>query len=179
MPVLESNQQAKARMQNPLRLVAIPLAIALACSTVGCTLYGEKKPPTLANTTSAEQYERIMWQMVAKQQWNKISPLLSTTLVWNVDGKSLNSGQVVPWLQSLNLKDAVITNASVQPNGPDMTVAYTLQLSGTMKESPSGTVIGYSALSVWQQTKAKGGGWILIAHSQEPTFAASTAPTSR
>ncbi len=91
-PVLESNQQAKARMQNPLRLAAVPLALALACSAIGCTIYGEKKPPTLASTTSAEQYERILWQMVQKQQWNKISPLFSTTLVWNVDGKSLGSG---------------------------------------------------------------------------------------
>ena len=37
-------------MQKPLRLIAAPLALALACSTVGCTIYGEKKPPTLANT---------------------------------------------------------------------------------------------------------------------------------
>ena len=116
-------------MQKSLRLVAAPLALVLACSTVGCTIYGEKKPPTLSSTTSAEQYERILWQMAQKQQWNKISPLFSTTLVWNVEGKSLASGQVVPWLQSLNLKDAVVNNASVQPNGPDMTVSYTLQIS--------------------------------------------------
>ena len=147
-------------MQNHLKFVALPLAIALACSAIGCTLYGEKKPPTLASTTSAEQYERILWQTVQKQQWNKISPLLSTTLVWNADGKSLNSGQVVPWLQSLNLKDAVITNASVQPNGPDMTVAYSLQLSQS-----NGTVRNLTALSVWQQMK--GGSYILIAHSQQ------------
>lgn len=163
-------------MQKSLRIVAAPLALLLACGATGCTIYGEKKPPTLASTTSAEQYERTLWQMAQKQQWNKISPLFSTTLVWNVDGKSLGSGQVVPWLQSLNLKDAVVTNASVQPNGPDMTVSYTLQLSGTSKDSPSGTVTGYSGLSVWQQTKGRG--WILIAHSQEPTFAASIAPTS-
>src|SRR5271154_2873965 len=100
-------------MQKPLRLLAAPLALVLACCSVACTIYGEKKPPTLASTTSAEQYERILWQMVQKQQWNKISPLFSTTLVWNVEGKSLSSGQVVPWLQSLNLKDALVTNASV------------------------------------------------------------------
>jgi hypothetical protein len=147
-------------MQKPHRFAAASLAAVLAVGTVGCTLYGEKKPPTLASTTSAEQYERILWQMVAKQQWNKIAPLFSTTLVWNADGKSLNSGQVVPWLQSLNLKDAVITNASVQPNGPDMTVAYTLQLS-----SANGTVQNLTALSVWQQMK--GGSYILIAHSQQ------------
>jgi hypothetical protein len=164
-------------MQKPHRLAAASLAAILAGSAIGCTMYGEKKPPTLASTTSAEQYERILWQMVQKQQWNKVSPLFSTTLVWNVDGKSLSSGQVVPWLQSLDLKDAVVNKATVQPNGPDMTVAYTLQLSGTSKDSPSGTVTGYSALSVWQQTK--GGGWILIAHSQEREFDPSFGPTAR
>jgi hypothetical protein len=147
-------------MQKSLRLLAVPLAVALACSAIGCTLYGEKKPPTLASTTSAEQYERILWQMVQKQQWNKISPLLSTTLVWNVEGRSLNGGQVMSWLQSLNLKDAVITNVSVQPNGPDMTVAYTLQISNA-----NGTIQNLTALSVWQQMK--GGSYILIAHSQQ------------
>ena len=147
-------------MQNPLRLVALPLALALAGSTIGCTLYGEKKPPTLASTTSAEQYERILWHMAQKQQWNKIPPLFSTTLVWNADGKSLNSGQIVPWLQSLGLKDAVITNATVQPNGPDMTVAYTVQVS-----QANGTIQNLTALSVWQQMK--GGSYILIAHSQQ------------
>ena len=63
-------------MQTLLRLIAVPLALALACSTVGCTIYGEKKPPTLSSTTSAEQYERILWQMAQKQQWNKIYPAL-------------------------------------------------------------------------------------------------------
>lgn len=150
-------------MQNPLRLAAAPLALVLACSTVGCTIYGEKKSPSLAST-SAEQYERILWQLVQKQQWNKISPLFSTTLVWNVDGKSLSSGQVVPWLQSLNLKDAMVTNASIQPNGPDMTVAYTLQLS-----QANGTVRNLTVLSVWQQMK--NGSYILIAHSQQPSTA--------
>jgi hypothetical protein len=163
-------------MQKFLRLAAAPLALALACGAVGCTIYGEKKPPTLASTTSAEQYERILWQMVQKQQWNKISPLFSTTLVWNADGKSMSSGQVISYMQSLNLKDATVTNASVQPNGPDMTVAYTLQLSSGSKDSPSGVVSSFLALSVWQQTKS--GGWMLIAHSQEPLSVASTAPAA-
>ncbi len=147
-------------MQKSLRLVAAPLALALACCSVGCTVYGEKKPPTLHSTTSAEQCERILWQMVQKQQWDKISPLFSTTLVWNVDGKSLGSDQVVPWLQSLNLKDAIVRDASVKPNGPDMTVAYTLQISNA-----GGTVQNLTVLSVWQQMK--NGSYILIAHSQQ------------
>jgi hypothetical protein len=149
-------------MEKSLRFIAAPLALALACCMIGCTIYGEKKPPTLSSTTSAEQHERIMWQMVTKRQWNKISPLFSTTLVWNVDGKSLHNGQVVPWLQSLNLKDAVVNNASVQPNGPDMTVAYTLQISNA-----NGTIQNLTVLSVWQQMK--NGTYILIAHSQQPS----------
>ncbi len=64
-------------MQKLLRLAAVPLAIALACSTVGCTLYGEKKPPTLASTTSAEQYERIYWQSCAKGRIGNRSTALS------------------------------------------------------------------------------------------------------
>jgi hypothetical protein len=142
------------------RLAAASLAAILACSVTGCTIYGEKKPPTLATTTSAEQYERILWQMVQKQQWSKVSPLFSTTLVWSVEGRSLNSGQVMPWLQALNFKDAVITNASVQPNGPDMTVAYTLQISNA-----NGTVQNLTVFSVWQ--RMKNGSYILIAHSQQ------------
>jgi hypothetical protein len=110
--------------------------------------------------------------MVQKQQWPKISPLFSTTLVWNVDGKSIASDQVVPYLQTLNLKDAVITNVSVQPNGPDMTVSYTLQLSGA-----NGAPREFSVFSVWQQLK--GGSYILIAHSQQAQTPSSTASSTR
>ncbi len=145
-------------MPKPLRLLVVSLALAI--SATGCTLFPEQKSPTLKNTTSAEQYERILWQTVQKQQWNTISGLFSTTLVWHVDGKSLGSDQVVPYLQSLNLKDAIIRDASIKPNGPDMTVNYTLQISG-----PNGAPQNFSAFSVWQQVK--GGSYILIAHSQQ------------
>ena len=154
-------------MQKPLHSFAAVIALLLSMGVPGCTLFPEKKQPTLASTTSAEAHERILWQMVEKQQWGKIPPLFSTTLVWNVDGKSLSSDQVVPYLQSLGLKDAVVRDASIKPNGPDMTVAYTLQLSGA-----NGNPRELSAFSVWQQVK--GGGYILIAHSEQPLVAAST-----
>ena len=147
------------------------IALLLGMGIAGCTLYPEKKPPTLASTTSAEAHERILWQMVQKQQWNKISPLFSSTLVWNVDGRSLSSDQVVPYLQPLGLKDAVVRDASIKPNGPDMTVAYTLQLSGV-----NGSPRELSAFSVWQQMK--GGGYVLIAHSEQG-HAASTSASIR
>jgi len=154
-------------MQKRFQSFAAPIALLLSMGIVGCTVYPEKKPPALASTTSAEAHERILWQMVQKQQWNKISPLFSATLVWNVDGKSLSRDQVVPYLQSLGLKDAVVRDASIKPNGPDMTVAYTLQLSAA-----NGNPRELSAFSVWQQVK--GGGYVLIAHSEQAQAAGST-----
>src|SRR5271170_1970162 len=155
-------------MQKPLHFSAALIALLLSMGIVGCTVYPEKKPPTLASTTSAEEHERILWQMVQKQQWGKISPLFSTTLVWNADGKSLSADQVVAYLQSLNLKDAVVRDASIKPNGPDMTVAYTLQLSGA-----NGNPRELSAFSVWQQVK--GGSYVMIAHSEQGQAAATSA----
>jgi len=169
--VLESSLQAKANMPKPVKLLTLPLAFLLTIGILGCTLYPEKTPPTLATTTSAEQHERILWQMVQKQQWDKISPLFATTLIWNANGKSLTSDQVVPYLKSLNLKDAVVRDASIQPNGPDMTVTYTLQIS-----SASGAPQEFSVFSVWQQLKK--GGYILIAHSQQ-SLTAGTRAASR
>jgi hypothetical protein len=158
-------------MHKPLRLAAAPLALLLACTTIGCTIFAEKKPPTLATTTSAEQYERILWQTIQKQEWNKITPLFSATLVWNADGKSPGPDHVVPYLQSLNLKDALITSASVSPNGPDMTVVYTLQIS-----QANGAIQNLTAFSVWQQMK--NGSYILIAHSQQAAPSTTTATSA-
>lgn len=134
----------------------------------GCTLFSEKKVPTLATSTSAEQHERLLWQMVQKQQWNKITPLFSTTLIWHIDGKKLSSDQVVPYLQSLNLKDAVVSDASIQPNGQDMIVTYNLQLSGA-----NAALQNYSVFSIWQQLK--NGGYVMVAHSQHALPAASAS----
>jgi hypothetical protein len=159
-------------MHKPFQLLSVSLALLLTVSSVGCTLYSEKNPPTLATTTSAEQHDRILWQMVQKQQWAKIAPLFSTTLVWNVNGKSLNASEVVPYLQSLNLKDAVVRDAAIQPNGTNMTVTYTLQIS-----TANGTPQDFSVFSVWQQIK--GGGYILIAHSQQAHPTASTTASLR
>jgi len=159
-------------MPKPSRYFTALLAFSLVAGIAGCTLFPEKNPPTLASTTSAEQHDRILWQMVQKGQWDKISPLFATTLVWSVNGKTLTGDQVVPYLKSLNLKDAVVRDAAVQPNGPDMTVTYTLQLA-----SASGVPQEFSVFSVWQQLKK--GGYVLIAHSQQAQTATTTASVAR
>ncbi len=134
------------------------LAAALCLS--GCTVYGVKNPPTLKTTTSAEQYERILWTAVKAKNWQQVPGMLAANVMYSVGGKVLGKDQVVPYLKGLNLADFNITGMVVKPNGPDMTLSYILQLS-----SAGGPVQTFTAISVWQQVAQ---GWILIAHTEQP-----------
>ena len=135
------------------------LAASLAAvSMSGCTIYREKKPPTLKSTTSAEQYERLFWAAVKEKSWVQVPGLLGANVMYSVGGKVLGNDQVVPYLQGANIVDSTISGMVVKPNGPDMTLSYTLQLA-----SAAGPVQTYTAISVWQQVPK---GWILIAHAE-------------
>ena len=138
---------------------AILITILLA-SLTGCTIYGDKKPATVKSTSSAEQYERILWSTVKAKKWPQIPGLLAANLMYSVDGKVLGKDQAIQYLQAANIADFVITGMVVKPNGPDMTLNYTLQLS-----SAAGPPRTFTAISVWQQV---GSNWILIAHMQQP-----------
>jgi hypothetical protein len=141
--------------------IAISLAACVAAGGIsGCTVWGAKKHPTLQSTTSAEQHERIVWDNIRAQNWNKITPLLAANVVYAVGGKVLTRDQIVPYLQSEKIRDFVISGMAVKPNGPDMTLDYNLQLS-----SPGGKTQSLIAVSVWQQL---GTGWVLIVHAEQP-----------
>jgi hypothetical protein len=143
-----------------MRTILITSLLAASLATAGltgCTVYGEKKPPTLQSTTSAEQYERSFWSIVKDKKWERVPGLLGANVMYRVGGKVLSRDQVVPYLQTANISDFTITGMVVKPNGPDMTLSYTLQLS-----SAGGAVQTMTAVSVWQQV-AKG--WILIVHT--------------
>jgi hypothetical protein len=145
-----------------MRKIWIASLLAATLATVGlsgCTIYGEKKQPTLQSTTSAEQFERLFWSAVKAKNWQQIPGMLAANVVYHVGDKILSKDQVVPYLQGLNIADFTITNMVVKPNGVDMTLSYTLQLS-----SATGLQT-FTAISVWQQV-AKGS--ILIAHAQHP-----------
>ncbi len=144
----------------PLLWVTTLLAASLATAGLsGCTIYGEKKP-TLKSTTSAEQHERIYWSAVKSKKWQQVPGLLAANVMYSAGGKVLSKDQVVPYLQSLRLADFTITEMVVKPNGVDMNLTYTLQLSAA--GLPPQTL---TAISVWQQTSR---GWILIAHTEHP-----------
>jgi Domain of unknown function (DUF4440) len=134
--------------------------LAAVMNLSGCTIYGAKNPPTLKTTTSAEQYERIFWSAVKAKNWQQIPGLLAANVVYSAGGKVLSKDQVVPYLQGLNIADFTISGMVVKPNGPDMTLTYTLQLP-----SAGGQAQTLAAISVWQQVSS---GWILIAYCEQP-----------
>jgi len=140
-----------------MRKIWIASLLAAALATLGlsgCTT------PTLKSTTSAEQYERLFWSAVKAKNWQQLPGMLAANVMYSVGGKVLSKDQVVPYLQGLNIADFTITNMVVKPNGVDMTLSYTLQLS------PAGGPLQTStAVSVWQQAAQ---GYILIAHAQQP-----------
>jgi hypothetical protein len=142
-----------------MRAIRISILLAVCLSLTGCTIYGEKKPPTLKSTTSAEQYERIFWSTVKAKKWEQIPGMLAANVMYSAGGKILNKDQVIPYLQGANITDFTITGMVVKPNGPDMTLNYTLQLSA------GGPVQTYTAISVWQQVQS---GWILTVHTEQP-----------
>ena len=134
--------------------------LAAGLGLAGCTIFPEQKSPTLAMTTSAEQNERIFWQMVHKQEWAKLQPLLAANVVWTLPGKTLTRDEIVPYLQGLPAGDYVIGAVTLKPNGPDMTVAYTMQMGAA-----GGATKSVSVVSVWQQVK---GGYVMTVRSEQP-----------
>jgi hypothetical protein len=143
-----------------MRKLWMTTLLAAMMGLSGCTIYGVKNPPTLKSSTSAEQYERILWTSVKEKKWLAVPGMLGANVMYSAGGKVLNKDQVQPYLQGLNLSDFNISQMVVKPNGPDMSLSYTLQIS-----SAGGSPQTYTALSVWQQV---GSGWILIAHSEQP-----------
>ena len=166
--VLSPENRKKAA--NNGSLFCAPMRIdaqVLDYKSIGCRYESERlhylwreKPPTLKSTTSAEQYERIFWSAVKAKNWQQVPGMLAANVMYSAGGKVLSKDQVVPYLQGLNITDFTITGMVVKPNGPDMTLSYTLQLP-----SAGGQIQTFAAISVWQQVSS---GWILIAYCEQP-----------
>jgi predicted small lipoprotein YifL len=127
--------------------------LVAAMSLTGCTLYGPKNPPTLKTTTSAEQYQRLFFQAVKAKNQQQLPGMLAANVMYSAGGKVMNKEETLAYLQGMNLSDFTMTDVVVKPNGPDMTLSFTLQ-------KPSQTT---HAIAVWQQVSS---GWILTAYCE-------------
>jgi hypothetical protein len=178
---------------NPMQVrqsaaCALVLAAFAMIGTTGCTVYPDKKTPTLAMTTSAEQVDRIFWQNVEQAKWTEVNALLAPNAIWRVNGEVVARAQIVPWLQSLGVHGVQITNLTLTPAVNDMNLIYTVQLqadkvvAGQVSASCAGKPQTVSALAVWQQPQPTGkpekdkqardrsyGGYLLTVHDLTAT----------
>ncbi len=167
---------------------ALVLAAFAMLGTTGCTVYPDKKTPTLAMTTSAEQVDRIFWQDVEQAKWTEVNALLAPNAIWRVNGEVVARAQIVPWLQSLGVHGVQITNLTLTPAVNDMNLIYMVQLqaekavAAQVSASCSGKPQTLSALAVWQQPQPTGnpekdkqtkdksyGGYLLTVHDLTAT----------
>lgn len=161
--------------------------IAAVCLSVmaltGCTVYPDQKQPSLTQTTSAEQVDRIFWQDVEQGKWVQANALLAPNAVWRVNGKVIPRGQIVPWLQSLGIHGVQVSDLALTAAVNDMNLIYTVEIQAqkAVAAQVSAGCVGHpqklSALAVWQQPQpagnaAKGkrsgnkayGGYLLTVH---------------
>jgi hypothetical protein len=117
---------AVSRSSFSLKSLSYASLILLLLSATGCTIGAIPGTPTLANTTSAEQTQRIFWRN---------GPHV------------LTRDEVVPYLQKQQVKDFLITNMVVKANQDDMTLLYDLQLTTAASAQP----VNFHVVSVWQR----------------------------
>ena len=128
----------------------------------GCTVYPNPKSPSLTQTTSAEQVDRIFWQQVQQANWTQANALLAPNAVWRVNGQVVPRAQVVPWLQSLGIHGVQVSNVTLAPAVHDMNMVYTVEMqadkavSAQVGAACAGRPQTLSALAVWQQPPPTG-----------------------
>jgi uncharacterized protein DUF4440 len=118
----------------------------------GCA--GTPKHPTWSNSTSAEQMERLMWHAVQEKDWSNFERRLSPTFIGvNADGQGFDRAGWLAFWKSAQVREAAVDDVSVQPEGADMKLSYTLHLHG---QAPGLAAQGaLRVVSVWQRIKER------------------------
>lgn len=157
-------------------------------SLTGCTVYPDQKQPSLTQTTSAEQVDRIFWQDVEQAKWTQANALLAPNAVWRVNGQVIPRAQIVPWLQSLGIHGVQVSDLALTPAVNDMNLVYAVQVQAEKAVASqvgagcAGRPQKLSALAVWQQPQPTGnaakdkqarnkayGGYLLTVHDLTAT----------
>jgi len=149
------------------RTAVLLVAVGLLGSLIGCTVYPEKKPPTVASTTSAEQLERIYWNSVKKGDWQQVVALQGPSVLFtNRVGDHLSGPQWVDFLKQDPPSEYMIGAVEIRPQGADMVLSYFASVTDKKSASP----VDLAVVSVWQQV---GSNLIMVAHSETPRAAAA------
>lgn len=127
----------------------------------GCA--GSPKHPTWSNATGAEQYERMMWKAVERQDWKEMDRHLAPIFTGvNGSGQLFDHAGWIEYWKSHPIRQASLGEVSVQPAGDDMVVTYVLGLLDASEQSPA---FPLRTVSVWKDVKGR---WILTTISCTP-----------
>jgi len=140
----------------------VSFVVGLGLLIAGCA-GGEPRHPTWNNSTGAEQHERLMWKAIQDKDWVNVERRLSPTFVGvNADGRIFDRAGWLELWKSAQVTEFSLGELQVQPEGPDMKVAYILSLPASGKgPAPARQRV----VSVWQQLKTR---WLLSATSITP-----------
>src|SRR5215469_3863154 len=139
-----------------MKLSALTLLLCLGLT--GC--WKEPSKYNWSNAPGAEQHERLMWQSIRDKRWNEVEHHLAPSFVGvSAAGQQFDRAGWLEHLKSMQIQDFSLGEITVQPNGPDMVVAYEAHLAGQVADA------GVRVVSVWQQLKK---GWVLTTQTTTP-----------
>jgi Domain of unknown function (DUF4440) len=143
------------------------IGVSLLGSLMGCTVYPDKKPPTVASTTSAEQLERIYWNAAKKGDWQQLVGLQGPSVLFtNRTGSHLSGPEWVDFLKQDPPSEYLIGAVEVRPQGADVVLSYFASVTDKKSTLP----VELAVVSVWQQV---GINLIMVAHSETPRVSGS------
>lgn len=149
------------------RTLVILVAVSFLSALTGCTVYPDKKPPTIASTTSAEQLERIYWDAVKAGDWQKAQALQGPSVLFtNRNGEHLSGQQWLDFLKQNPPAEYMIGSVQLTPQGPDVVLSYFASVTSKGSTAP----VELGVVSGWQTV---GNSLVMVVHSETPRVAAA------
>jgi hypothetical protein len=124
-------------------------------------MWGQHSARNWSEATGGEHLERLFWQNVKCGNWNDLERHLSATFVSVTPEGTLDRAATIERLKHLQLKDFLLSDLEVHPNGNDMVVTYTISLQGTF--AGRGLSSRMCDVTVWQHAAH---GWMAIMHAE-------------
>jgi hypothetical protein len=124
-------------------------------------MWSQPKVSTWKNTTSIEQFERLLWQEIKAGNWLEVESHLASQYTNTSDLGVMDKTQTLAQLKKLALTDYSIGDVNVTSHGDTAIITYIATVQGTRGCAPFNSE-QHRRMSVWQQHKS---GWVVIAQS--------------
>jgi Domain of unknown function (DUF4440) len=140
----------------------VTFVLLLALATTSCSMWPDKKHLGWREATGGEALERLLWQSIQRQEWQRVEEHTSATFTAVTASGTQDRDAWLAGLRLTQIASFDLTGVTVTPNAGTVTVAYRLTVHGKEAANSSTPV---RAMTVWQQQKS---GWVAIAHAETP-----------